>query len=52
MGSHKGKNYQSNKKKGYYAAQFIRTERNKINARKRIYRRKLEIPHNLDAQAS
>lgn len=45
MGSHKGKAYQSQKKKGYYAAQFHRTERNKLNARKRIERRKLDIPH-------
>jgi len=40
-----GKDYQSHKNKGYYDAQFVRTKTNKHNARLRIARRKLEIPH-------
>jgi hypothetical protein len=46
MGKQKGgkKLRRSAKHKAKYAAQFIRTERNKAAARQRIARRKIEIP--------
>lgn len=41
----KKKLHRSSIKKGYYAAQFNRTERNKARRAARIERRKINIPH-------